>query len=433
MADIKTRDTSKGTIKTINKAAVATERMKKAYVMTKDKAEHSTNASENSAEEYASDKIEAATDRTVHETAYRADKVGRWGVRGTRQNYQKAKTGIENFKTKRAEKQLQKQSVNPVGKQSIRTMERTEKTIKQSARSAGNTTVKTVSKGARDKELSEQNLVESFLSAKRIEGCSEKTLKYYNATIQSMLDGIGKGIKYIVTDDIRCYLTEYQAKKKSSKVTIDNIRRILSSFFSWLEDEDYILKSPVRRIHKVKTGTNIKETYSDEALELMRDNCTELRDLAMIDMLASTGMRVGEMVLLNREDIDFNERECVVFGKGDKERIVYFDARTKIHLQNYLNSRKDDNPALFVSLQSPYNRMNIGGIEVRLRQLGKRLGLNKVHPHKFRRTLATMAIDKGMPIEQLQQLLGHRRIDTTLQYAMVKQSNVKIAHRKYIG
>ena len=148
MADIKTRDTSKGTIKTINKAAVATERMKKAYVMTKDKAEHSTNASENSAEEYASDKIEAATDKTVHETAYRADKVGRWGVRETRQNYQKAKRGIENFKTKRAEKQLQKQSVNPVGKQSIRTLERTEKTIKQSARSAGNTTVKTVSKGA---------------------------------------------------------------------------------------------------------------------------------------------------------------------------------------------------------------------------------------------------------------------------------------------
>lgn len=290
-----------------------------------------------------------------------------------------------------------------------------------------------VTKIENEKEISEQNLVESFLSAKRIEGCSEKTLKYYDSTIQAMLNSIGKGIKYIVTDDIRCYLTEYQTEKKSSKVTIDNIRRILSSFFSWLEDEDYILKSPVRRIHKVKTGTNIKETYSDEALELMRDNCTEFRDLAMIAMLASTGMRVGEMVLLNRNDIDFNERECVVFGKGDKERIVYFDARTKIHLQNYLDSRTDDNPALFVSLQSPHNRMNIGGIEVRLRQLGKRLGLNKVHPHKFRRTLATMAIDKGMPIEQLQQLLGHRRIDTTLQYAMVKQSNVKIAHRKYIG
>ena len=284
-----------------------------------------------------------------------------------------------------------------------------------------------------NKEFSELNLVELFLAAKRIEGCSEKSLKYYESTILALLDDLGKDVKHIVTDDIRTYLTEYQARKQSSKVTIDNIRRILSSFFSWLEDEDYILKSPVRRIHKVKTGTNIKETYTDEALELMRDNCTELRDLAIIDMLASTGMRVGEMVLLNREDIDFNERECVVFGKGDKERIVYFDARTKIHLLNYLNSRDDDNPALFVSLQKPYNRLQISGVEVRLRQYGKRLGLNKVHPHKFRRTLATMAIDKGMPIEQLQQLLGHRRIDTTLQYAMVKQSNVKIAHRKYIG
>ena len=290
-----------------------------------------------------------------------------------------------------------------------------------------------VAKTDKDENVSEQNLVGLFLAAKRIEGCSERSLKYYDSTIMAMLDELHKEVKQIDTDDIRSYLTEYQARKKSSKVTIDNIRRILSSFFSWLEDEDYILKSPVRRIHKVKTGTNIKETYSDEALELMRDSCTELRDLAMIDMLASTGMRVGEMVLLNREDINFNERECVVFGKGDKERIVYFDARTKIHLQNYLQSRTDNDPALFVSLQTPHNRMSIGGIEVRLRQLGKRLGLNKVHPHKFRRTLATMAIDKGMPIEQLQQLLGHKRIDTTLQYAMVKQSNVKIAHRKYIG
>ena len=282
-------------------------------------------------------------------------------------------------------------------------------------------------------EQLEQNLVELFLSAKRIEGCSEMSLKYYESTILSLLADLGKDVKHIITDDIRTYLTDYQSRKQSSKVTIDNIRRILSSFFSWLEDEDYILKSPVRRIHKVKTGATIKETYTDEALELMRDNCTQLRDLAMIDMLASTGMRVGEMVLLNREDIDFNERECVVFGKGDKERIVYFDARTKIHLQNYLNSRDDDNPALFVSLQKPHNRLQISGVEVRLRQYGKLLGLNKVHPHKFRRTLATMAKDKGMPIEQLQQLLGHRRIDTTLQYAMVKQSNVKIAHRKYIG
>lgn len=279
----------------------------------------------------------------------------------------------------------------------------------------------------------EQDLLALFLAAKRIEGCSEKSLNYYQATTQAMLDGIGKPIKEIVTEDIRQYLTNYQKERHSSRVTIDNIRRILSSFFSWLEDEDYILKSPVRRIHKVKTASNIKETYSDETLELMRDSCSEMRDLAMIDLLASTGMRVGEMVLLNRDDVDFAERECVVFGKGDKERMVYFDARTKLHLQAYLESRSDDNPALIVSLKAPFNRLSIGGVETRLRELGKQLGVHKVHPHKFRRTLATMAIDKGMPIEQLQQLLGHKRIDTTLQYAMVKQSNVKLAHRKYIG
>lgn len=280
---------------------------------------------------------------------------------------------------------------------------------------------------------SEHDFVELFLSAKHIEGCSEKSLKYYKATITSMLEEIQKDVKHIVTDDIRGYLTRYQEKNNSSKTTIDNIRRILSSFFSWLEDEDYIIKSPVRRIHKVKTASKIKETYSDETLELMRDSCSEMRDLAMIDLLASTGMRVGEMVLLNRDDVDFTERECVVFGKGDKERMVYFDARTKLHLQAYLESRSDDNPALIVSLKAPFNRLSIGGVESRLRELGRRLGVPKVHPHKFRRTLATMAIDKGMPIEQLQQLLGHKRIDTTLQYAMVKQSNVKLAHRKYIG
>lgn len=290
-----------------------------------------------------------------------------------------------------------------------------------------------ITENTRNMRESKCNYVEIFLTAKRIEGCSEKSLRYYKATIEAMLATLDKNVIYIVTDDIREYLTQYQQKNGLSKVTIDNIRRILSSFFSWLEDEDYILKNPVRRIHKVKTGTNIKETYSDEALELMRDNCTELRDLAMIDMLASTGMRVGEMVLLNRDDIDFYERECIVFGKGSKERVVYFDARTKIHLQNYINSRTDDNPALFVTLRSPHERIKIGGIESRLREMGNQLNIPKVHPHKFRRTLATMAIDKGMPIEQLQQLLGHKRIDTTLQYAMVKQSNVKLAHKKYVG
>lgn len=282
-------------------------------------------------------------------------------------------------------------------------------------------------------EQEQPNAVAAFIAAKRIEGCSEKTLTYYRKTIEAMMAGIGKTPQQITTDDIRQYLTAYQVQRKSSKVTIDNIRRILATFYSWLEDEDYIVKSPVRRIHKVKTAKVIKDTYTDEALELMRDNCGTLRDLAIIDLLTSSGMRVGEMVALNRDDINFNERECVVFGKGSKQRLVYFDARTKIHLQNYLDSRTDSDPALFVTLRAPFERLQIGGVEVRLRELGKRLLIPKVHPHKFRRTMATSAIDKGMPIEQVQQLLGHQKIDTTMHYAMVKQQNVKLAHRKYIG
>ena len=282
-------------------------------------------------------------------------------------------------------------------------------------------------------EQPETDATSAFIAAKRIEGCSEKTLTYYQNTIEAMTAAISKTPQQITTEDLRQYLTNYQTQRQSSKVTIDNIRRILSSFFSWLEDEDYIIKSPVRRIHKVKTPKIIKEIYTDEELEAMRDGCETTRDLAIIDLLASSGMRIGEMTALNREDINFAERECIVFGKGDKERPVYFDARTKLHLQNYLASRTDDNPALFVSLRAPFTRLQIGGVETRLKEIGERLQLSRVHPHKFRRTMATTAIDKGMPIEQVQQLLGHQKIDTTMHYAMVKQQNVKLAHRKFIG
>ena len=278
-----------------------------------------------------------------------------------------------------------------------------------------------------------QSYLKIFLAAKRVEGCSEKTIRYYESTIRNVLTSIGKEVKSVTTDDLRVYLDEYQKRSNASKVTIDNIRRILSSFFAWLEDENYIDKSPVRRIHKVKTCKTVKETYSDEALELMRDHCDGIRDLAIIDMLASTGIRVGELVKLNRSDVDFENRECVVLGKGNKQRRVYFDARAKIHLQKYLRSRTDNNEALFVSLQHPHNRLLISGVEIRLRELGRKLDLCKVHPHKFRRTLATMAIDKGMPIEQVQQLLGHQSVDTTLHYAMVNQNNVKASHRRFIG
>ena len=276
-------------------------------------------------------------------------------------------------------------------------------------------------------------MVSTFLSAKRVEGCSDKSMRYYESTLKNALNKIGKGVKNISTDDLRKYLDNYQKASGASKVTVDNIRRILSSFFSWLEEEFYIIKSPVRRIHKVKTGKVVKETYSDEALELMRDSCENPRDLALIDILASTGMRVGELVKLNRSDIDIQNRECIVTGKGNKQRIVYFDARTKIHLQNYLRERTDSDNALFVTLLAPHKRLQISGVEIRLRQIGRALNMTKVHPHKFRRTLATMAIDKGMPIEQVQHLLGHQSLDTTLQYAMVNQSNVKMSHHKFIG
>lgn len=195
----------------------------------------------------------------------------------------------------------------------------------------------------------------------------------------------------------------------------------------------YIKKSPIRRIHKIKTKTTVKEVISDEDIEKLRDSCDVPRDKAIIDLLYSTGMRVGELVRLNISDINFEERECIVYGKGDKERRVYFDAKAKLHLQNYINSRNDTNPALFVTLDSPFDRLKISGVEIRLRELGRRINVSRIHPHKFRRTMATRAIDKGMPIEQVQKVLGHSQIDTTMQYAVVNQNNVKNSHRRYIA
>lgn len=281
--------------------------------------------------------------------------------------------------------------------------------------------------------VSNSNYLAMFLNAKKIEGCSERTLVYYKNTVEKLLDGITDPIRKVTTDDIREYLANYQGLNDCSKTTIDNIRRNISSFFTWLEEEDYIIKSPMRRIHKIKSTKTVKEVISDEEIEKMRDKCKNLRDLAIIDLLYSTGIRIGELVRLNVDDIDFEERECIVFGKGDKERRVYFDAKTKIHLMGYINSRSDANPALFVTLDAPYDRLQISGVEIRLRRLGRELGINKVHPHKFRRTMATRAIDKGMSIEQVQKLLGHSQIDTTMRYAIVNQTNVKVAHRKFIA
>lgn len=282
-------------------------------------------------------------------------------------------------------------------------------------------------------EITNAEYLQMFLDAKQIEGCSERTLQYYCVTVERFFQSISSPIRKITTEEIRGYLSNYQQNNGCSKVTVDNIRRNISSFFSWLEEEDYILKSPMRRIHKIKTKQQVKEIISDEAIEQLRDHCACTRDLAMIDLLYSTGIRVGELVNLNISDVDFEARECVVFGKGDKERKVYFDAKSKLHLQKYLSSRSDDNPALFVTLDAPHNRLKISGVEIRLRELGRRTNLPRIHPHKFRRTMATRAIDRGMPIEQVQKILGHSQIDTTMQYAMVNQTNVKTSHQKFIA
>ena len=237
--------------------------------------------------------------------------------------------------------------------------------------------------------VSNLEYLQMFIDAKRIEGCSDRTLGYYQVTVEHLLKTVDVEVRKMTTDDLRSYLAEYQQINNCSKVTVDNIRRNLSSFFSWLEEEDYILKSPMRRIHKIKTKQQVKEIISDEMIEKMRDNCKTKRDLAIIDLLYSTGIRVGELVRLNISDIDFEERECVVYGKGDKERRVYFDAKAKLHLQNYIKSRTDDNPALFVTLDVPYDRLKISGVEIRMRELGRSLSIPKIHPHKFRRAMAT--------------------------------------------
>lgn len=275
--------------------------------------------------------------------------------------------------------------------------------------------------------------LQDFIDAKRVEGCSERTLDAYRISAEKLLSAINKDVRKISTEDIRNYLIEYPERNHCGNITIDNHRRNLSSFFTWLEAENYILKSPMSRIKKVKTKKAIKKTITDEDLERLRDAADNKRDLAMIDMLVSTGMRVSELVNLDIDDVDIENKECVVLGKGNKERVVYFDARTKIHLTNYLNSRTDSNKALFVTLDKPHDRLKISGVEIRVRQLGRTLNIEKVHPHKFRRTMATRAISHGMPIEQVQQILGHNQIDTTMEYAIVDNKNVKYAHQKYLG
>lgn len=252
---------------------------------------------------------------------------------------------------------------------------------------------------------SNSNLLKMFISSKDVEGCSSKTLKYYREVLEKFIKDIDKPIKDTTTDEIRHYLTNYREQRGCSLTSIDNIRRVFSSFYKWLEDEDYITKSPVRRIHKIKTLTQVKEVFTDEKIEKMREGCKNIRELAIIELLYSTGIRIGELVNLNIKDMNFAERSCIVLGKENKQREVYYDVRTKLHIEEYLKTRTDTNEALFVSRNKPHQRLTSATIELFIRNLGRSLNIEKAHPHQFRRSFASLAIDKGMPIEQVQKLL----------------------------
>lgn len=275
-------------------------------------------------------------------------------------------------------------------------------------------------------------ILKDFLLAKKLEGCSNTTIKYYYDILFHFIMSINKDIHELTTTDVRSYLNLYNETHNIKNGSLDNMRRIFSSFFEWLLQEDYISRNPVKKIKRIKVDKVIRKPFTDEEIELLRDACNNIRDLAIIDLLNSSGIRVSELCGLNRDDINLVKREGVVFGKGSKERIIYFDAKTKIHLRDYLSRRIDDSPALFVSNRYPYKRLQKSGVEILLKDIGVRGGVQGVHPHRFRRTLATNLINRGVPIEQVQQILGHSKIDTTLIYAIVNQNNVKLNHERFI-
>lgn len=276
-----------------------------------------------------------------------------------------------------------------------------------------------------------------FCNAKKMEGCSSRTLFYYSEEISKFEEATGKPLNLVNTDDIRKYLTLCQ-NRKITNATIDNKRRILSSFYRWLTAEDFIIKSPVEKIKKIKTPVLIHKPFSEEDMEeLNKEFSRTKREYAIFNLISSTGIRVGELAGINRDDVNFETRTIIVNGKGNKQREVYFDTRTKLVLEEYISRRNDSCPALFVSIRKnsktkDYKRLTINSYEKIFRERGIKAGILDCYPHRFRRTLATKAINKGMPIEQVQVLLGHTKIDTTLRYAMVYQKNVKLSHERYL-
>lgn len=280
-------------------------------------------------------------------------------------------------------------------------------------------------------EDEKQKLVKLFIVTKKIEGCTDKTLKYYSSEVRKFAMAVNKPWAEVTADDIRLYIAQKAIKDKVSKATQDNVLRILRSFFGWLSAEEHIPKNPTVKIKRIRAERRIKKPFTEVEIEKLRNGARNLRERAMIDLLLSTGMRIGELEGLNRRDIEGDQ--CIVYGKGEKERYVYLNAKAIVSLEAYLKTRTDDNEALFVSDIKPYNRLRISGFETRIRELGQELGIDNVHPHRFRRTAATLALNRGMPIDQVQKMLGHEQIATTLIYAQAAQENVKQSHKKYLS
>ena len=272
-----------------------------------------------------------------------------------------------------------------------------------------------------------------FLDTKEFEGKSHETIKQYQYELNHLLSYLAKNVEDIDDSDISNYLLQYKIVRKISNQSLENKRLIYSSFFTWLHVRGAIPSNPMRNIPPFKIEKKIKKPFSDEERELLLMNAKHIRDKAMMEFFYSTCVRVSELAAINIADIRFSERDLVVYGKGAKERIAYINSRALVYLEMYLKSRTDNNPALFVSLNSPHNRLTKSGIELAIRRAGRRAGVANAHPHRFRRTGATNASNRGMPIEEVATLLGHEKLDTTRRYCTVKQQSVKYHHEKYLS
>lgn len=271
------------------------------------------------------------------------------------------------------------------------------------------------------------DLLKIFLAAKNVEGRSAKTIARYDYILTKLITGVGKPPEKITTNDIRAFLSEEKARGISDR-SLEGLRTIYSSFFGWLKREELIRTNPTVNVGIIKCRKEIRLPYSAVEIEKLKDSCTTIRDRTIVNFLLSTGARISEVCALDICDIDFDKKECIVLGKGDKERDVFLNDVCVVSLKEYLASRTDKNNALFVGKKG---RITPGGIRSMLKTLEKRSGVANVHPHRFRRTLASDLIKRGMSVPEVASILGHEKIDTTMRYVYLNKSDVKSSYSRF--